>query len=439
MTRKRTPLGPNRSGTRDALSLEDGSRVAVVGGGPAGSLFAYFVLEMADRAGLELEVDVYEPRDFEASGPAGCNMCGGIISETLVQNLAAEGINLPTPLHEKRIAAVHRGGGPRDLAVRKWESFDQHLLTLAANRGANVVRARVEDVTWNDGRPELSVPPGSKQQYDLMAVAVGVNSPALKLFQNLDVGYEAPASTKTFIREYFVSEEVIGRTMGSSMHVFLLNIPRIEFAAIVPKGDYLSVCILGESIDKTLIQSFLDSAEVRACMPDGWEPEPKSCQCAPRINVNGSKQPFADRIVFIGDCGVTRLYKDGIGAAYRTAKAAAVTAVFQGIGAESFRRHYLPECTAIRTDNFLGKMIFAVARGFQSRRFARRALVRMAEREQRREGEDPRHLSQVLWDMFTGSAPYREIVMRSLRPAVWGGMLWSSGVAFMGGARQRAG
>ncbi|MHC5114456.1 MAG: NAD(P)/FAD-dependent oxidoreductase [Planctomycetota bacterium] len=459
MRRRRTLSGPGRAGGGDPLGLDDGSRVAVVGGGPAGALFAYFLLEIADRAGLELDVDVYEPRDFEAIGPAGCNMCGGIISETLVQNLAAEGINLPstvvqraidayvlhtdvgtvrieTPLHEKRIAAVHRGGGPRDLSVRKWESFDQHLLKLAAERGANVVRSRVENVTYRDGRPELTVPPGVECRYDLLAVAVGVNSPSLKLFSKLGVGYEAPVSTKTFIREYFVGEEIIGRTVGNSMHVFLLNIPRIEFAAIIPKGDYLSVCMLGESIDKALVQSFLDAPEVRACMPEGWEPEPKSCQCAPRINVVGAKRPFADRVVFVGDAGVTRLYKDGLGAAYRTAKTAAVTAVFEGIDAESFRRHYLPECAAIRKDNRLGKLIFGVSREFQKRRIARCALIRSTTREQRRR-TGARHLSQVLWDMFTGSAPYREIVTRSLRPAVWGGMLWSLGAVMVGGGHRR--
>jgi len=78
-----------------SLQLEDGSRVAVVGGGPAGSFFAYFLLDMAGRAGLNLQVDIYEPRDFSRPGPPGCNMCAGIVSESLVQMLAAEGINLP--------------------------------------------------------------------------------------------------------------------------------------------------------------------------------------------------------------------------------------------------------------------------------------------------------------------------------------------------------
>jgi flavin-dependent dehydrogenase len=121
------------------LVLEEGSRVAVVGGGPAGSLFAYFVRLFARRVDRDIRVDIYEPRDFWARGPTGCNMCGGMVSESLVQNLALDGINLPdtvvqrgidsyvlhteggscrldTPALEKRIAAVHRGGGPRNWA-----------------------------------------------------------------------------------------------------------------------------------------------------------------------------------------------------------------------------------------------------------------------------------------------------------------------------------
>jgi len=77
------------------LALTDGSRVGVIGGGPAGSFFSYFLLDMARRAGLAVEVDIYEPRDFGGVAPQGCNMCGGIVSESLVQMLAAEGINLP--------------------------------------------------------------------------------------------------------------------------------------------------------------------------------------------------------------------------------------------------------------------------------------------------------------------------------------------------------
>ncbi len=160
--------------------LESGSRVAVIGGGPAGSFFSYFLLEMAERVGIDLHLDLYEARDFSLPGPAGCNMCGGVISESLVQTLATEGINLPpsvvergldsyvlhtdvgtvriaTPTQEMRIAAVHRGAGPKGVKEMKWRSFDGFLLDLATKKGAHLVRGRVEAVALQEGHPQVRV------------------------------------------------------------------------------------------------------------------------------------------------------------------------------------------------------------------------------------------------------------------------------------------
>ena len=121
--------------------------MAVIGGGPAGSLFSFFLLKTLALIDTEVTVDIYEPRHFDHCGPAGCNHCGGIVSESLVQILATEGILLPaevvqrgidsyvvhmdvgsvridTPLHEKRIAAVYRGNGPRTSERITTEGFD---------------------------------------------------------------------------------------------------------------------------------------------------------------------------------------------------------------------------------------------------------------------------------------------------------------------------
>jgi flavin-dependent dehydrogenase len=420
------------------LELDDGSRVGVIGGGPAGSFFSIFLLDTAERIGLDIEVDIYEPRDYSRPGPAGCNMCGGIVSESLVQNLATEGINLPptvvqrgidsymlhmdvgsvrieTPLQEKRIGAVYRGPGPRDIKEIKWGSFDGFLQKLAIERGAKVINQRIDEIAWDNGRPQVNSRQGEPNTYDLVTVAVGVNSASRNLFANLNFDYETPQTTKTFIQEYYLGEEQIADVLGSSMHVFLLDIPRLEFAAIIPKGDYVSVCLLGENIDKELVQDFMNTPQVMGCFPPHWDFEARSCNCSPRINIAGAAHPYGDRIVFIGDIGVTRLYKDGIGAAYRTAKAAATTAVLQGISAEDFREHYLPACRKIETDNLIGKVMFLVTRLIQKFRFARRAVYRMTVREQKQEGAK-RRMSMVLWDMFTGSAPYKDIFVRTLSP-----------------------
>jgi flavin-dependent dehydrogenase len=255
-------------------------------------------------------------------------------------------------------------------------------------------------------------------------VAAGVNSTLGRLVKDLDLAYKPPRITKTIIREYLLGEETIQECLGNAMHVFLLDIPGLEFAAVIPKGDYVTICMLGEDIDKELFDLFLDSPEVKSCMPPDWHLSQFACQCLPRMNVGPAEVPYSDRIVFIGDSGVTRLYKDGIGGAYRTAKAAAATAIFHGVGAEDFEKHYWPACQAISTDNSIGRIIFAVTHQIQHRRFAREAVLRMTASEQSKKGHQ-RRMSMILWDMFTGSAPYRDIFLRTFHPAYLIHFLWS--------------
>ena len=45
--------------------------IIIVGGGGAAALAAL----AAKRAGMEIHVDIFEPRDFHTPGPTGCNMC----------------------------------------------------------------------------------------------------------------------------------------------------------------------------------------------------------------------------------------------------------------------------------------------------------------------------------------------------------------------------
>lgn len=77
--------------TTDRFVLDDGSKIAVIGGGPTGSFFSIFALKMARMIDKDLSVTIFEPKDFTKDGPGGCNRCGGIISELLVQTLAVAG------------------------------------------------------------------------------------------------------------------------------------------------------------------------------------------------------------------------------------------------------------------------------------------------------------------------------------------------------------
>ena len=422
----------------DSLALEDGDRVGVVGGGPAGSLFSYFLLLFAERSGRDIQLDIYEPRTFEQPGSAGCNMCGGIISESLVQSLAVEGINLPdtvvqrgiesyvlhteygtrrleTPVGEKRIAAVHRGGGPRTVREFKWQSFDAHLLKLAIAQGANHHATRVTGLSWYGDKPQVEVKGQPPQTYDLLVGAVGMNSPALALFEKLGFNYQRPKPTKTYITELDFGSDSVGALFGNSMHVFLLSIPRLDFAALIPKGDYLTACLLGENIDKELIASFFQHPVVRKCFPANWELPADACHCSPKMFFGDAVNPFTDRVVLIGDAGISRLYKDGIGGAYRTAKSAARTVIFQGISAADFRADYMTECRRISWDNQFGRLVFLVVHGIKKLGFPASAVLKTIQAESVIPGKR-RRMSMVLWDTFTGSAPYRDIFLRTLHP-----------------------
>jgi flavin-dependent dehydrogenase len=426
--------------------LENGSRVAVIGSGPAGSFFSFFLLDIAERIGIHVEVDMYESKDFSVPGPAGCNKCGGIVSESLVQMLAAEGINLSsdivqrgidsyvlhmdigtvrieTPLKEKRIAAVYRGSGPRGSKETQWRSFDGHLQNLAIRKGAHLNSGRVEEVRWNNNRPQIKTQKGDSDMYDLLVFATGVNTGILKLLENLGLEYKPPQTTRAFICELPLDEETMNNYIGSSMHVFLLNIPRLKFAALIPKGNCVTICLLGKDIDKPLIQSFLDASEVKQCFPPGWKMPDDFCRCYPFMNVGGAVRPFHDRIVFIGDSGVSRLYKDGIGAAYRTSKAAAKTVIFEGFSAADFLTYYWPTCKVISSDNRIGKTIFLVINMIQKIPYARRGVLRMVFKEQKQKGGQQR-MSSVLWDTFTGSASYRDVFLRTLHPVFLDKFLW---------------
>lgn len=432
------------------VELGDGSRVGVIGGGPAGSFFAYFLLDFAGRMDLALDVDIYEPRDFTKPGPAGCNMCGGIISESMVQTLAIEGISLPstivqrgidsyvlhtdrdrikidTPLHEKRIAAIHRGGGPRDAEELRWGGLDGYLLALAQSRGAKLLPVRVAEVGWDGGRPQVRLP-DTAHTYDLLVGATGVNSTGWQLFEKLGLPSKRCETTRAYITEINLGAEGVTRHFGSSVHMFLLDLPRLDCAAIIPKGDFLTVCLVGRDIDRELTRAFFESVAVKRCFPATWRLAAGACHCSPMINIRAASRPFMDRVVLLGDCAATRLYKDGIGAAYRTAKAAARTAVFGGVSAGDFQRHYWPVYRSITRDNRFGRLIFTVVHQIKAFDLLLRGVMKMTGREQVSR-DAAKRMSLVLWDMFTGSAPYREIFFRTLDPRFLGRYLWESVLA----------
>jgi flavin-dependent dehydrogenase len=425
----------------NTLVLDEGSYIGVIGGGPAGSFFSYFILQMAQRIGMRLQVDIYERRDFNSLGPTGCNMCGGVISESLVQALSVEGINLPhdvvqrgidsflfhteketvnlyAPFREMRIATVYRGAGPKGTSQPRWQSFDRYLLEKATDSGARLICDRVTDIGWIEGKPQVHTKDGQPQVYDLVVGALGVNTPSLGLFEKLGIGYEQPKTRKTSNVELELGSSHITTKLGNSMHAFLLDLPNLDFAALIPKGDYVTMCLIGDNITTGFVDSFVQNPVVGEYLASKSDYGPGACRCAPLASLGDAVQPFGDRVVLIGDCAMARLNKDGIGSAYRVAKVAAVTALFRGVSDEDFRRGYWPICRTISNDNRYGRIIYRVVDIIKKRPLLKHAVMRMAANEQKNRGKQ-RRMSSVLWDMFTGSSSYHDVFFRCIHPGFW--------------------
>ncbi len=59
--------------------LSNGSQIAIIGGGPAGCFFAHFASRIARDKGIDVNITIFEGKDFCQKGPRGCNMCTGVI------------------------------------------------------------------------------------------------------------------------------------------------------------------------------------------------------------------------------------------------------------------------------------------------------------------------------------------------------------------------
>jgi len=415
--------------------LRNDAQIAVVGGGPTGSFFSIFALKMAKMMEKSVNVTIYEPKDFTRDGPIGCNKCGGIISELLVQNLAVEGINLPdslvqrginsyklhtqygnvyieTPAKEKTIATVYRGGGPRGIIGSEKESFDRFLLDLAIREGAVHNHEKIDRIAYENNRPVLFSGQTKIQEPDLVVGAVGVKSQTFAIFEEMGFGYRKPETVSAAISEIYMDKNVLSEYFGTSVNLFLLPVRDMKFAAIIPKGTYVTVCILGENIDHNTVNAFIDHPVVQSVLPGKGAYE-IACRCLPKMNIRAPEVAFADRVVLCGDAGSTRLFKDGLGAAYIMGKAAAKTAILYGVGRRNFEENYHPVYKNIMIDNRYGKVLFAVTDLHKKYEALTKGMLRVVRKEQA-DPAYPKRLSSMLWDMFTGNERYRNIFFRSL-------------------------
>lgn len=455
------------------LRLRNGDRVIVAGGGPAGSFAALHLLALARQAGLDCQVDIYEPRDLFTPGASHtCKGCAGILSAGALERMASLGLTLPPeviqselrvyqvhvagqtttieqPVAGRKIVSVYRGVGPRRGTGPPPASFDAFLLGRAIAAGARYVHARVRKVSWED-RPVVHTDSGS-QRADLLVLATGVNSrPPL----DESFGYRPPGS------EVMFQDEIArpGNWPDDTVVGFFGQPPGLLFGALVPKGDYLHVSLLwrghggagsgggglgggtgsggargGGAMSAAAgiggvrgggatafggrtdaLQQFYGAhapvlAEFFAARP------PSLCGCNPRILTSPAEVYYGDRWVSVGDAAASHLFKDGINSAFLTARAAMTAAVTAGIGREDFRNAYAPVCKGIAVDNRYGGMLYSITSRLLNYPRVARAFTGAVDAEAGL-GYERRFHARLLWGMLTGDEPYADLFRLAFAP-----------------------
>ncbi len=487
-------------------SLQNEDRVAVVGGGPAGSFFAIHLLREAKRLGRNIEVVIIEKRgptdpSSDDSQCTGCNFCAGLISPRLSKTLEEHGLLVPEEIIQGRIDYVWIQGEwknfrlrvPKDMQMYsvfrgslpgrrtgRPAGFDGFLLREAVKEGARILHGEVQAISYTaSGMPSLTVKtpsglrapeepglkPGRRSSFvphaetsisldaSFVTFATGINAhcghdyrddPLITSVKQFNPAFAPGRSRKTLIFELDVGEDYLERNLHRQVYFVEYGSNRLalEHTALIPKGRFLTVAMIGKAIDKAvlprdsheIVHDFLTWPQVDRILP-GIAAAPIICACIPRMAVTTAKSPFADRFAIIGDAAGSRLNKDGLFSAHATARQLAETVLTDGIDKQSLARGYGKAIHWLAADNRFGRRVFGISRVAFTRPLVSRIMYQAFATECKVRVEHNRPLSGVLWKIASGTADYREVLRQMggygvLRSILVGGAVTLRNLAF---------
>ncbi|MDR4504849.1 MAG: hypothetical protein MRK01_08695 [Candidatus Scalindua sp.] len=429
------------------LRLENNSKIAIIGGGPAGSFFANNAVRYAEKLGIKIEITIFEGKDFSQRGPRGCNLSAAVIAGPLHAKLIKDGIEIPESIirqeikgyyfqtreygielykpkrsGDSTILAVYRGNGPLYSTHTESHSFDACLLNHVIKQGVTVIHEPVQELKLSSDI-EIAAEilygkerPYKKMEADLVVGAFGINSRIIDKIEGLNFGYRPPKTIKTCQTELSLNEKFIKKSFKECIHVFAIGLKPFRFASMVPKGNYVTVSLVGvRDLTKQDLINFLDHPVVRKKLPHDWKMPENFCMCLPRITLSHAKNPFTNRFMIVGDASISRIYKNGLESAYITSQFAAQAAFEHGITKVDFDKYYYkPARKLLAMDNLLGSLILLFSDFVIKRNWLVKA--RLSYVKGRRGSWIADYLNSLLWNMVTGDAPYKKILVQALNP-----------------------
>ncbi len=390
--------------------LLDGQTVAILGGGPGGIACALALRRHAERLGRRIEVLVFEAKRFDVDH----NQCAGVLSPPLQAILREElEIELPPSLIQREIQGyvLHAGVeslvldgheyGGASLAVRRCE-FDAYLAQCARERGVRILSTSATDLEFHSDGVLVFTWAGTYQAAAVVGAFGAGHAIAGALARQ--TAYRPPPLLQTVITKIHPphpEQDAIPRLLEDYIHITLPPLPRVEFGALIPKGNHITVIAAGRDVGTRDMDALLALPEIRRLLPDSVPVEGYYKGAFP---VGLARGITGDRYVTIGDAaGLVRPFKGkGINSAILTGILAARTLLEAGVSAQALQA-FRDGCREITGDIPYGKLVRGLA-WLTAHHLSLTPVLRHA-------ADDPA-LREILFDCVSGRDTFRRIVLR---------------------------
>ena len=241
------------SSSGDLGPLGHGQTVAIIGGGPAGASCAIALGNLAAERKIDLKVLLYEAKDFDSEQQY--NQCAGVLSPPIEEFLTGQlHVRFPDELVQRTITdylfrgtteTIRLAGGHEPSRALRRVQFDRYLLGEAAKRGTEVLHERVQQLEIHR-RGVHVFSESSTRQVDAVVGAFGLDAGAADAFSSA-TAYRPPPCIDTLVTKFHPPEAGLA-AHGQTAYAFLPPIRRVDFAAIIPKGNHLTVVVVGRKL-----------------------------------------------------------------------------------------------------------------------------------------------------------------------------------------------
>ncbi len=244
------------------MPLENGDTVCVLGGGPGGASCAIALKREAQKLNKEVRVVIFEQKSFREHRQY--NQCIGVLSPPLETILKEQlGVDLTTHLLLKEIEgyclhsdvlSLNLDGKDhgKSYAVSRAD-FDALMLEEAVKCGAEVYHGRATGLEFDEDHV-MVYGEGKNCLASVLVGAFGLDEGSCKILEQA-TGYRQPEFLNSIITRLYPDDRIL-EEIGPTIHAFLMSMKGVEFGAVTPKRDHLSINIAGKTFHRKSCWNF---------------------------------------------------------------------------------------------------------------------------------------------------------------------------------------